>query len=229
MKVILKKALNKFDLSHIVFIFIGVIITESITWLLFKDFTKITAPGLSAIIAVIALCLAIYSAYQVKKWVSSKINEKAFIRSVELLDEFSKMMVLLARLKFVMLRIIRLDTISIENAEILKAEIKNVQDSYFESVSKQILIIHTFPNWGVVFNYKNQFEKVRHHLNEAQSDSDKIRNILNNITKDQSYIEKINYDRFRYFAKGVIGRIDTIGYIFDALIKMKYVKLFMYN
>ncbi|MCK6989303.1 hypothetical protein [Enterobacter asburiae] len=129
MKIILKKALNKFDLSHIVFMFIGVIITESITWLLFKDFTKITAPGLSAIIAVIALCLAIYSAYQVKKWVSSKINEKAFIRSVELLDEFSKMMVLLARLKFVMLRITRLDTISIENAEILKTEIKNVQDS----------------------------------------------------------------------------------------------------
>ncbi|EHN8849928.1 hypothetical protein ACUA1R_003343 [Enterobacter hormaechei] len=229
MRILLKKILNKFHLSHIVFIFVGVIITESITWLLFKDFTKITAPGLSAIVAVIALCLAIYSAYQVKKWVSSKINEKAFIRSVELLDEFSKMMVFLARLKFVMERITKLETLSIENAEILKVEIRSIQDSYFESVSKQILIIHTFPNWGIVFNYKKQFEKVRQHLTEIQSNCDNIRNILHKITQDPSYIDKLNSSEFCKYTKGVIGRIDTVGQILDALIKMKYVKLFMYN
>lgn len=229
MRILLKKILNKFDLSHIVFMFIGVIITESITWLLFKDFTKITAPGLSAIVAVIALCLAIYSAYQVKKWVSSKINEKAFFRSVELLDEFSQMMVLLARLKFIMLRIAKFNTLSIENAEILKNEIKNVQDDYFKSVSKQILIIHTFPNWGVVFNYKKQFEKIRQHLTQTQSDSDKIRNELYKITQDKTYVQKMNYDDFKSIANGVIGRIDTVGYILDALIKMRYVKIFMYK
>jgi len=46
---------------------IGALLTEGIIWLLYKDFKKITAPGLSAIVAVIALSLAIYSAYQVKK------------------------------------------------------------------------------------------------------------------------------------------------------------------
>ena len=84
---------------------IGALLTEGITWLLYKDFKKITAPGLSAIVAVIALSLAIYSAYQVKKWVNSKIKEKAFKRTEELLEEISKMAVILAHLKYLMIEI----------------------------------------------------------------------------------------------------------------------------
>ncbi|ELY6083888.1 hypothetical protein SNO26_003107, partial [Cronobacter sakazakii] len=95
-----KEQLERVKLLHIKSLIVGVLLTEFITWLLFKNPKKITAPGLSATVAVCALLLAIYSAYQVKKWVNSKINEKAFKRSEELLEEFLKLMVILARLKY---------------------------------------------------------------------------------------------------------------------------------
>ncbi len=69
----------------------GVLLTEFITWLLYKNPKKITAPGLSAIVAVCALLLAVYSAYQLKKWINGKINEKGFKKCEAIMDKIQEL------------------------------------------------------------------------------------------------------------------------------------------
>ncbi|EMG0806828.1 hypothetical protein V4Y22_003580 [Escherichia coli] len=229
MKSLVKKLLNKLEIIHIAFFLFGVIVTESITWLLFKDIKKITAPGLSAIVAVVALSLAIYSAYQVKKWVFSKINEKAFKRSEELLEEFAKMMIVLARLKYVMQRISQINKFSETNATSLKEELREIQNDYFMCISKQILITHTFSNWGVIFNYKKQFDKVRYHLTESQSEGNEIRRRLYLIANSVPQGVNLDQQEIKTMAKGIIGRIDTVANILDSIMRMKYEILFTYN
>jgi len=81
-----KTLLERFTLSHIRWLIIGVLLTEFITWLLYKNPKKITAPGVSAMVAVCALILAVYSAYQVKKWVNGKVNDKGFKKCEAIID-----------------------------------------------------------------------------------------------------------------------------------------------
>lgn len=85
-----KTLLGRFSLSHIRWMIIGVMLTEFITWLLYKNPKKITAPGLSAIVAVCALILAVYSAYQVKKWINGKVNDKGFKKCESIIDKIQE-------------------------------------------------------------------------------------------------------------------------------------------
>ncbi|ELV2795181.1 hypothetical protein QNS20_001375, partial [Enterobacter ludwigii] len=85
-----KTLLERLSLSHIRWMIIGVLLTEFITWILYKNPKKITAPGLSAIVAVCALILAVYSAYQVKKWVNGKVNEKGFKKCEAIIDNIQE-------------------------------------------------------------------------------------------------------------------------------------------
>lgn len=226
MKYLMNSTLNKIKLSHIVCMLIGVLLTEGITWLLYKDFKKITAPGLSAIVAVIALSLAIYSAYQVKKWVNSKIKEKAFKRTEELLEEISKMAVILARLKYLMMEIKNLKHLSEISASKLSSEIKNQQEKYFESISNQILAVHSFSNWGVIFTIRKIYDKARIHLTHTQNECNHIRDKLNKEIIKAKKNETVNIEEIKFQAKHIISRIDAAGYILDGIIKMKYEKIF---
>ncbi|MDN2600313.1 hypothetical protein OB908_18260 [Klebsiella pneumoniae] len=90
--------LERINLSHIRWMIIGVLLTELITWLLYKNPKKITAPGLSATVAVCALILALYSAYQVKKWVSGKVNEKGFKKCEAIIDKTQEIAMAVARI-----------------------------------------------------------------------------------------------------------------------------------
>lgn len=90
--------LERINLSHIRWMIIGVLLTEFITWLLYKNPKKITAPGLSATVAVCALILALYSAYQVKKWVSGKVNEKGFKKCEAIIDKTQEIAMAVARI-----------------------------------------------------------------------------------------------------------------------------------
>lgn len=98
MKKWLEAQLERINLSHIRWMIIGVLLTELITWLLYKNPKKITAPGLSATVAVCALILALYSAYQVKKWVSGKVNEKGFKKCEAIIDKTQEIAMAVARI-----------------------------------------------------------------------------------------------------------------------------------
>lgn len=98
MKKWIEAQLECLNLSHIRWMIIGVLLTEFITWLLYKNPKKITAPGLSATVAVCALILAVYSAYQVKKWVSGKVNEKGFKKCEAIIDKTQEIAMAVARI-----------------------------------------------------------------------------------------------------------------------------------
>jgi hypothetical protein len=224
-----KKQFERVKLLHIKSLFVGVLLTEFITWLLFKNPKKITAPGLSATVAVCALLLAIYSAYQVKKWVNSKINEKAFKRSEELLEEFLKLMVILARLKYALLHVAKTEKLTEKNALTLKEEINKIQEDYFICISNQILLIHSFSHWGIIFKCKKHWEKTRVHLTTCQSECNTIREQLAMFSSNANQAKKLSNEDIKTLANSIVGRIDTVGYIYDALLKRKYIDIFKYS
>lgn len=98
MKKWVEAQLERLNLSHIRWMIIGVLLTELITWVLYKNPKKITAPGLSATVAVCALILALYSAYQVKKWVGGKVNEKGFKKCEAIIDKTQEIAMAVARI-----------------------------------------------------------------------------------------------------------------------------------
>ncbi|HCD3049388.1 TPA: hypothetical protein NBM42_005773, partial [Klebsiella variicola] len=91
MKKKVKEILNKLQPSHIAWLLAGVLLAEGFNWLLYKDIKRVTAPGLSSLVAVCALVLAIYSAFQVKKWMDNKVNETAFKKSEGFIDNLIQM------------------------------------------------------------------------------------------------------------------------------------------
>lgn len=101
MKQWVKSQLDRIILSHIAWMIAGVLLTEFITWLLYKNPKKITAPGLSAIVAVCALLLAVYSAYQIKKWINGKINEKGFKKCEAIMDKIQELAMAAVRINSV--------------------------------------------------------------------------------------------------------------------------------
>ncbi|MEB8025551.1 hypothetical protein [Enterobacter hormaechei] len=224
-----KEQLERVKLLHIKSLIVGVLLTEFITWLLFKNPKKITAPGLSATVAVCALLLAIYSAYQVKKWVNSKINEKAFKRSEELLEEFLKLMVILARLKYALQHVAKTEKLTEKNALTLKEEINKIQDDYFICISNQILLIHSFSHWEIIFKCKKYWEKTRVHLTICQSECNTIREQLAMFTSNANQAKKLSNEDIKTLANSIIGRIDTVGYIYDGILKRKYNDIFKYS
>lgn len=74
------------NISHITGFFVGVIITVIFNWVVFKDPKKITAPGVTSLVAMCTFALALYSASQLKLWLNSKINDKAFKQTEKILE-----------------------------------------------------------------------------------------------------------------------------------------------
>ncbi|HGG8858678.1 TPA: hypothetical protein ACJJWP_004377, partial [Enterobacter roggenkampii] len=66
------KIKDRFNLSHVVGFFVGVVVTVIFNWVVFKDPKRITAPGVAALVAMSTFTLALWSASQVREWLSNK-------------------------------------------------------------------------------------------------------------------------------------------------------------
>ncbi|HBQ5120438.1 MULTISPECIES: hypothetical protein [Klebsiella pneumoniae complex] len=134
MKKKVKEILNKLQPSHIAWLLAGVLLAEGFNWLLYKDIKRVTAPGLSSLVAVCALVLAIYSAFQVKKWMDNKVNEKGFKKCEEIIDQLGDMQV---ELTYANLKI----TKTLEQhktKKILQQEYKKEVDKSYNETNKEI-------------------------------------------------------------------------------------------
>ncbi|WPO94196.1 hypothetical protein SFA32_14630 [Buttiauxella sp. HR94] len=80
------KRKNHLNISHIIGFFVGVVITIIFNWIVFKDPKRITAPGVTSLVAMCTFALALYSATQLKLWLNSKINDKAFKQTEKVLE-----------------------------------------------------------------------------------------------------------------------------------------------
>jgi len=86
----IKGILNYFRLSHIAWFFSGVVITVVFNWIVFKDPKRITAAGVSTLIAASAFLLALWSAFKVNKWLNTKINDAAFNQTLKIVEHIEK-------------------------------------------------------------------------------------------------------------------------------------------
>lgn len=134
MKKRIKGIFNKLQPSHIAFLLAGVLLAEGFNWLLYKNIKRVTAPGLSSLVTICALVLAIYSAFQVKKWIDNKVNEKGFKKCEEILDLLSDISIGLA---YINIKI----TIALEmnkKIEISQQEFKSDLDKLYDDADQAI-------------------------------------------------------------------------------------------
>jgi len=136
------------------------------------------------------------------------------------------MAVILARLKYLMIEIKKLKNLSENSASKLSSEIINLQKNYFESISNQILAVHSFSNWGVIFTIRKVYDKAKIHLTHTQNECNHIRDKLNKAVIKAKKNETVNIEEIKCQAKYIISRIDAAGYILDGIMKMKYEKMF---
>ncbi|HCI6154410.1 TPA: hypothetical protein NPN91_005272, partial [Klebsiella variicola subsp. variicola] len=128
MKKKVKEILNKLQPSHIAWLLAGVLLAEGFNWLLYKDIKRVTAPGLSSLIAVCALVLAIYSAFQVKKWLGNKVNEKGFKKCESIIDKIQEIAIEIGRINSDIAILYKNKLIILDSVKIEK-KIENIHES----------------------------------------------------------------------------------------------------
>ncbi|WP_314419117.1 hypothetical protein [Pseudescherichia vulneris] len=191
-----------FNISHIIGFFIGVLITITINWLLFKDPKKITAPGVAALITMCTFSLALYSAYQVKKWLNSKINETAFKKTDDFISE-------LCTINNKILEVIFL----IKKLELMskKEEYNKCVEELFTcslELKKSIMTAYnhsyTFPTWSIKFVQRKLFDKangrvgfmlgfIEHTKHNDLSTFEKRNKFLRNLRSQLGYLESASF------------------------------------
>ena len=129
-----KIILNCLSPSHIAWLLSGVLLAEGTNWLLYKDIKRVTAPGLSSLVAVCALVLAIYSAFQVKKWLGNKVNEKGFKKCEEIIDQLSEISIGLTYINIKLSYVLEMN----KRIEISQQEFKADLDTLYHDTYQEI-------------------------------------------------------------------------------------------
>lgn len=162
MKKKIKEILNKLQPSHIAWLLAGVLLAEGFNWLLYKDIKRVTAPGLSSLIAVCALALAIYSAFQVKKWMDNKVNETAFKKSEGFIDNLIQMNNNIVYLT-VYIQTLKM-TDSNDAFEKVLDKISYHVESILIKTSETYAFSSTFKVWGIDYINIKTFDEINNKL-----------------------------------------------------------------
>ncbi|WFX59774.1 hypothetical protein NFK08_07045 [Enterobacter roggenkampii] len=99
------KIKDRFNLSHVVGFFVGIVVTVIFNWVVFKDPKRITAPGVAALVAMCTFSLALWSAFKVEKWLNNKINDKAFKQTEKILEYYEDFSEIVSPLRLVLVEI----------------------------------------------------------------------------------------------------------------------------
>ncbi|EIY5094453.1 MULTISPECIES: hypothetical protein [Klebsiella pneumoniae complex] len=160
MKKKVKEILNKLQPSHIAWLLAGVLLAEGFNWLLYKDIKRVTAPGLSSLIAVCALVLAIYSAFQVKKWLGNKVNEKGFKKCESIIDKIQEIAIEIGRINSDITILYKNKLIILDSVKIEK-KIENIHESILKINEIRNTIVGHYMHlniWG--FDIKEEYNPI---------------------------------------------------------------------
>ncbi len=216
----IKNPLSKLCVSHIAWFFVGVVITVTFNWLVFKDPKRITAAGVSSLVGISAFLLALYSAHKVQLWLNSKISDKAFRHTERIIEEIEK--------TFLYLFKINKDTnklspfVALTNPEQIEIRhnIKIIVAELQESKSKIILLVDMLKYWNSKLT-----DEGSHKLGSAlKSTSVYYYSILD-------YIDSIEKNKKNYHEKITAYEL-AIGKTlddFNKLISISYNELFTHN
>lgn len=223
MKKYLTYLLDRFQLSHIRWMLIGILLTEFITWLLYKDPKKITAPGLSAMVAVCALFLAIYSAYQVKKWIYSKVNDKGFKKCEAIIDKIHEIAILMLHVNPIINRLHN------SNLVLLSGEDqKKIQDELMAFAEKlkvfsfEINTHYMHLNiWGFEMSDDFKLEELNLAIKEYQ------KSIYTTVGNTKHTAENTYYQEAENDSKLYKDAVKHVGYYMDKLNNSEFNEVFV--
>lgn len=211
------------------FFFLGGGVTIAINWWLFKDPKRVTAPGVSVFLASCTFALALYSASQVKKWLNSKVNEKAFKRTEEFLDEISNQALLSAKLQHLMYRIKNQKKFSNQIFSNINDELEPLLKDLSTSNTSQTLKTYTFAHWQVRLKGKQPYQKAKYHYDKFITEGYILSGLLKGYSANEKHhinIDEHTIESLQHQRKNISLRIDTYGYIIDGLMKMSYTDFF---
>ncbi|CNG02698.1 hypothetical protein ACULTK_003761 [Yersinia enterocolitica] len=217
----------KFYLSHILFFFFGVMVTVVLLWVLYKDPTRITAPALAALTAMCTFLLALWSAFKVNKWLNSKVNEKAFKRTEEFLDEMIHYNLSIAKIYYIcdLLRKAKFEEF---NDDIhLNKELNEYINEYF-NVSLSIKVYeNTFKHWGINLICRNHFNAIEKKMDSIAPRIRRIIILSSNITNSKHKKEDFLIIQLR--SKEVMSYIDSSSFLLDSFTKLTYDQIFNHD
>lgn len=214
MKQWIKRRLDRFKVSHIIWMFLGVFLTEFITWLLYKTPKKITAPGFSAVVAACALSLAVFSAYQVTKWTKGKINEKGFKKCETIIDKIQEIAMEVIKINFIIEQLFITKKVIINEGK-YKEVIENLNNEK-EKLKETLLEIHTHELHLQIWGFEISKDYSLKEFNEILVDFVAAINITIKNSKHLMLIgeyKEADKDRERYDSclKRVSDFMDTIN------------------
>lgn len=219
------KIKDRFNLSHVVGFFVGIVVTVIFNWVVFKDPKRITAPGVAALVAMSTFTLALWSAFKVEKWLKSKVNESGYKQSEKIIEE---------------LQLIILSIISINNSlhmldpryhnrvvihkelfEKHKTKISNDSEQLSVQIARLNLLCHTIHQWNVSID--SSYDK------KIESIIIEIANLVKTIRGLDLYADYTNTVRLYEYYDKIKMRIDSITISIDEITKNKYSDMFNYN
>lgn len=218
------KIKDRFNLSHVVGFFVGIVVTVIFNWVVFKDPKRITAPGVAALVAMSTFSLALWSAFKVEKWLKSKVNEKAFKRTEEFLDSYVELALNIAKIYSIAKYIGKRTTDQIISDRTIIRNINDFAPEYLNSILTLITHENTFKNWGIIFKHRNAHKKIMSRLT-------KITPIIRNINDiayefDNSTTQEKDANKMKAHSKIIIQYIDSIYYSIDGIVKRGYSDIF---
>lgn len=203
----LKKLRDEFKLSHVLWFFTGILVTVAFNWIVYKDPKRITAPGVSTLVAMSTFMLALWSAFKVNKWLNSKVNDAAFNQSLKVLEQIEVLHEKIQPVMNSMNKIIHIegltkeDSANINDASMMINEIMVFGTSFF-------MKINTLRYWNIKFT-----DNAERLISELKKELMKL------IRSSQSTIKFIEIEKFDN-KKLLIEKITTSYFIISGKIEI---------
>lgn len=211
------KKYDTLNISHIIGFFTGILITIAINWITFKDPKEITAPGVASLVAICTFSLALYSAYQVKKWLDSKINETAFKKTDEFINELCTINNKIEELIFSIKKL----RFAKEKKEYEKA-IEDLYNCTLE-IQKSIMTAYnhsyTFPTWGIEFVQMKLFNKANGRVG-----------FMIGLIEHSKHNDLSSFEKRNIFSKNLmseLGQLETASFWNHIILCKPYNKKFL--
>lgn len=216
------KIKDRFNLSHVVGFFVGIVVTVIFNWVVFKDPKRITAPGVAALVAMSTFTLALWSASQVREWLSNKINETGYKQCELIIEKLRRVIVNLYYIRHFFTRLRGANKNNGEFDRIAK-ELSPIFEEYIQNSSELITAMESLPSWKIKFILKPIVNEAYHLLNKNKV-STIIRSTLALLNSEAGTEKKIEYVNKN--CKDVLLSIDTVTYRLLGIISANYYKKF---
>lgn len=216
------KTKDRFNLSHVIGFFVGIVVTVIFNWIVFKDPKRITAPGVATLVAMCTFTLALWSAFKVNKWLNSKINETAYKQAEISMELLRNVIIDLFHISHCFKRL-RIANVKNGEYERILNDLRPRYEKYIENFNNLLIVTDSLPSWNIIPIHKaivTQSSKLMHKNNFASI----VKSSIALLSSDE-----IKYDKTVYFMSNssiIILTVDTVIYRFTGLLTIPYDKKF---